>query len=140
MPSIEDQTEESKKKATRESDRFVEEFDKSQQREQEAFEKKIRDLQSRQNVDPQQMLIEVSVAQETGQRRLNAENERLERERDTAINKIETDLALEIRRVQDSYKLWAVLFPPILPLVLALGVFIYRRVREREGVAQARLR
>ena len=75
-----------------------------------------------------------------GQERLKAKVEQLEREANEAIEKIETDLNLKVQQVQDYYKLWAVLLPPILPLVLALGVFVVRRVREREGVAKSRLR
>jgi ABC-2 type transport system permease protein len=42
--------------------------------------------------------------------------------------------------VQDTYKMWAVLLPPIPPLMLAVIVFFTRRVREREGIARSRLR
>ena len=140
LTRIEEQTEMYKKDAADAREEFVEEFTKGQQREQEAFDKKIKDLESRENVDPQQMLIEVAMAREVGQRRLTAENERLERDRDTAIDRIETDLALEILAVQSSCKVRAVLFPLIPPLLLALLVFIHRRIQEREGVARTRLR
>ena len=78
--------------------------------------------------------------QKDGQRRLEAKIERLKRKRDSKINKIETALALQIRAVQDNYKLWAVVLPPIPPLVVGLIVFFTRRAREREGVARERLR
>jgi ABC-2 type transport system permease protein len=42
--------------------------------------------------------------------------------------------------VQDKYKLWAVLLPPIPPLIVAFVVFFNRRANEREGVSKARLR
>jgi ABC-2 type transport system permease protein len=42
--------------------------------------------------------------------------------------------------VQDDYKLWAVLLPPIPPLIVAGIVFFNRRANEREGVSKARLR
>jgi ABC-2 type transport system permease protein len=42
--------------------------------------------------------------------------------------------------VQDNYKLWAVLLPPIPPLIVAFAVFFNRRAKEREGVSKARLR
>ncbi len=61
-------------------------------------------------------------------------------ERDQKINKIETDLALKVKQVQDRYKMWAVLLPPIPPLLVAVFVFFSRRAREREGVARSRLR
>jgi ABC-2 type transport system permease protein len=42
--------------------------------------------------------------------------------------------------VQNQYKLWAVLLPPIPPLLVALVVLMARRAKEREGVAGSRLR
>jgi ABC-2 type transport system permease protein len=39
-----------------------------------------------------------------------------------------------------TYKLWAVILPPIPPLLVAFVVFMRRRLREREGVTRARLR
>ncbi len=59
---------------------------------------------------------------------------------DRTRNRIETEKTLEIERVQDTYKLWAVLLPPILPLLIAVFVFITRRLQEKEGVARSRLR
>jgi ABC-2 type transport system permease protein len=49
-------------------------------------------------------------------------------------------LALKVKQVQDRYKMWAVLLPPIPPLLVAAYVFVTRRRREREGVARSRLR
>jgi ABC-2 type transport system permease protein len=66
--------------------------------------------------------------------------EQLEKKRDRDIDQIDTDLRVQIRRVQDRYKMWAVLLPPIPPLMLAVIVFFTRRVREREGIARSRLR
>ena len=42
--------------------------------------------------------------------------------------------------MQDKYKLWAVILPPIPPLLVGLGVYFSRRAKEREGVARSRLR
>lgn len=46
----------------------------------------------------------------------------------------------EIRKVQRDYKFWAVIAPPIFPLVLAIIVFFVRRSHETEGVASRRLK
>jgi ABC-type uncharacterized transport system involved in gliding motility auxiliary subunit/ABC-type transport system involved in multi-copper enzyme maturation permease subunit len=46
----------------------------------------------------------------------------------------------EIRDVQDRYKWWVVLLPPIAPLIVGVLVFVKRRVQEREGVSRRRLR
>jgi ABC-2 type transport system permease protein len=64
----------------------------------------------------------------------------LERERDQEIKQISRNLRAEVRAVQDRYKLWAVLLPPIPPLAIGIAVFVVRRVQEREGVSRKRLR
>ena len=46
----------------------------------------------------------------------------------------------EVRAVQDRYKMYAILIPPIPPLLLALAVFFRRRELERQGVARERLK
>ena len=140
LTRIEKQTEEAKQKAGRTRDDFIKEYESSQQREQKALDGKIEELRKRKDVDPQQLLIEVALAQQDGQRRLEAKTEQFRQQRDRQVNQIETELALQIRRVQDQYKLWAVLLPPIPPLLLAVLVFLNRRMREREGVARSRLR
>lgn len=64
------------------------------------------------------------------------DNLRMKRDREIAITDIE--LYKEIDRIQTRYKLYAVLLPPILPLLVALIVFIVRRVKEYEGVPESR--
>jgi ABC-2 type transport system permease protein len=83
---------------------------------------------------------EVDTAQQDGERRKQATLRRLTQETEKEIKKIRTDQALKERALQDTYKRWAVILPPILPLLVALGVFFTRRMREREGVARSRFR
>ena len=85
-------------------------------------------------------LTEIMMAQQTGQRRLEAKTMQLKQERDTEIKKIERAATLEVREQQDKFKLLAVLLPPIPPLLVGLAVFFNRRAKEKEGVSKARLR
>jgi len=140
LTRIEELTEEARREAAKQRDRFVKEFDDAQKREQQELDKRIEELKKRKDVDPQQALIEVAMAQQDGQRRIEQATERLRAKKDREVNRIETDLTLQVRRVQDRYKMWAVLLPPIPPLLVGLGVLITRRTREREGIARSRLR
>ena len=76
----------------------------------------------------------------TGERRIETETDRLKRERDQDIYRIRTNLEMAIRGVQDRYKFWAVVLPPIPPLIVGTLVFVVRRAQEREGVSRKRLR
>ena len=45
---------------------------------------------------------------------------------------------LEIQQIQGKYKLGAVTFPAIPPMLVGLIVFVRRRLRERAGISKAR--
>ena len=100
----------------------------------------LREDMKKRNIDLAEIGRRVSTALKTGQQRMEAKLKRKEQERDREINRIETMLNLQIREVQDWYKMCAVVLPPIPPLLVAVVFFFTRRAREREGVAQTRLR
>jgi len=137
---IEERTKAAKDEAVDARKRFVKEFDEAEEKQQKEIMDKIEELKKRKSVDIQQMAIEVAMMQQDLERRREATIEKLRHDKDREINKIETDLALEVRSVQDQYKLWAVLLPPIPPLLVAIVVFFTRRAKEREGVSKSRLR
>jgi ABC-2 type transport system permease protein len=116
------------------------EFNDAKREEQKKFDEQIAAIKKRSGGDARQLLTEVAIAQQTGQRRLDTKTEQLKQARDKQIREIERNLAGEIRRTQDAYKMWAVLLPPIPPLIVGLIVFFNRRSKEREGVSKARLR
>ena len=88
----------------------------------------------------QAALTRLAVQQQLEQRRLEAETERLRRERDRNMQKIEHGLESQIREVQTWFKFWAVVLPIMPPLALGLVIFFRRRSRERESITVARRR
>ncbi len=143
LTAIERATEDSRKKTADEAKRLQDEFDDFVKNEQKKLDDKMKVLEERmkkENIGSQDVLMQVAMAQQAGQKRLDAEKERLKAKMDREKNRIDTTMNLEIERVQDTYKLWAVLLPPILPLLIAVFVFISRRTQEKEGVARSRLR
>ncbi len=143
LTAIERQTEESREATSKEANRLQKEYDEFVEREQKKFDERIKKLEERmqkENMGSQDVLLQVAMAQQSGQKRLDAEKDRLKAEMERKQNQIDTELNLEIERVQNTYKLWAVLLPPIPPLLIAVVVFFTRRFREREGVSRSRLR
>lgn len=61
-------------------------------------------------------------------------------EYDRKLEQVNNDLDARIVALQGTYKLWAVVVPPIPLLVVAALVFFHRRSKEREGVSARRLR
>ena len=143
LERIDQVTEGARKAAAGERKKEEENFDKVIEEEQKNLDKRIKDLEEKlkkEEINTIDVAQRVSISLKEGQQRIEAEKERLKRERDKKINEVETDLSIQVRKVQDRYKLWAVILPPIPPLLVAVGVFITRRAREREGVARSRLR
>ena len=66
--------------------------------------------------------------------------EQLQRERDESIERIQRETDLEIRKIETQIKRFAVALPLIPPLLVALVVFVRRRLREREGISKSRLK
>ncbi len=141
---------EAREEADKQRQTFNDEFDKAERQENDRmqgeiaeFEKKIKDLESREDADPQaamQALQQLASRQRLAQRRLDTKIEQLKRTRDVEVAAVERQLAEKIRREQDRQKWLAVLLPPIPPLVVAFFVYFKRRAAERVGVARSRLR
>jgi len=64
----------------------------------------------------------------------------VQRKYQDTVKKTSEDVLLQMRNIQDDYKRWAVIIPPLLPLAIGLLVFFRRRASEREGVSRARLK
>lgn len=143
LETIDRVTEGARKETSDARKRYEDEYQKALDDEQKALDKRTKDLEERFKKEEMNTLDaaqRVAIAVKEGQQRLEASKERLKREHDEKINKIETRLEIAKRRVQDRYKMAAVILPPIPPLVVAVVVFFTRRRREREGVARSRLR
>lgn len=140
LTGFEERKERAERNATEQRQQFVEEFDKARNEEQRKLDEMIREIQQREGIDRSTMIREVELAQEVGNRRLEAATDRLLKRRNRQIDQVERELQTEIRRLQDRSKWLSILFPPLLPMALGVAVYFARRSGEREGVSRARLR
>lgn len=139
LSRIEQLTADARQDAIEKTQQYEDEFERAKADAQKKFQDKIDKIQKEKG-DPITQLQKVEMAREAGQRELQAKTDQLQKQRDRETTRIDRDLNLKISRVQDWYKLWAVVLPPIPPLLVGLGVFFNRRSREREGVSKSRLR
>ena len=140
LTKLENWTAASREKATEAREEYMNKFEEGRANAQKELDSQVAKIADRTDLDPlqkRQMMETVRINQE---KQLETKTEQLKKERDDMINKSETDLAVEISRVQNQVKWWAVILPALAPLALGIGVFINRRNREREGVAKSRLR
>ncbi|MBT7255325.1 MAG: hypothetical protein HN882_10010, partial [Planctomycetaceae bacterium] len=104
---------------------------------------KLQDPASTERPDPGMVrakLINLSSRQQENQRKVQVTRIQEERNRDKQIATIKRESESKLAALRNRYKLAAVLIPPIPPLLIAIIVFFVRRLRERKGVASARLR
>jgi ABC-2 type transport system permease protein len=140
LTKISEVTESARKEADRAREKYLRDFETARSKAQKDFDDQMAELSKRQGVNRQQAAIDKLQAQMQGQQKLDVALQGLKDKRDKSMKASQTNLELAVRKVQDNYKLWAVLLPPIPPLIVALIVFFNRRASEREGVNKARLR
>ncbi len=107
------------------------------------LQKQMDQLQKDPNADRAKMqaiVQTVLIEQERANRRVAVAREQLERTRDRKIRDIRRRADAEISAIQNRFKLWAIVVPPLPPLLLGILVLVIRLLREREGVAKTRLR
>ncbi len=107
------------------------------------FQKKLQEQQNRGELDFNSLQIAASNAQ-ASQLATKKKFEQSQRDTDDEFKKSRDAAKREensqIRNAQQQSKLWAILLPPIPPLLVAFFVFFGRRAREQEGVSRDRLR
>jgi len=140
LETIEAKTEKSREEAGKNRKKFVEDFDKARGDAQRKFEEQLTKLSERKDLNNIEKTQKMNELRQHGQRQLDVSLSELEKKRDDELKQIQRSLELDVRKVQDSYKLWAVLVPPIPPLLIAFFVYFHRRSQEREGVSKSRLR
>jgi len=140
LTKVFDATQAARDKSDRAREKYQQDFENARIKAQAEFEAHIGEMKNREGVDQRHAAVDILAAQQQGQRQLDVKLEGLKDERDDALKAAQRELDQAVHSVQDRFKLWAVLLPPIPPLIVAFIVFFNRRAGEREGVSKARLR
>lgn len=91
-------------------------------------------------IDEQQAVaVNLQAQEELAAKRLLKKEKDLQRERERNMKAIRRSRELKIDAIQNKYKMLALFIPPIPPMLVGIGVFAKRRLREREGIARTRL-
>jgi ABC-2 type transport system permease protein len=105
-----------------------------------AEKKKLVEDFKREKLDQAEAERRLEIFEKDSDRRLKAEKEDREQKANERISEISDQSDAYMHRLRGWYKMWAVIWPPILPLMLAGVVFFVRRAAEREGVSRNRLK
>jgi len=149
LRKIEDEVERSRNREVQQRNQFLEEYDREMAiatdqiaERQKTIEQKLLDLESEKNPDlaQQRDLDYLRKTQEVINRdRQQRVEQKLARKRDEAVKEIRREADLDILAIQNRFKVYAAVIPPIPPLIVGLLVFVRRRLREREGIDRERL-
>lgn len=151
---IEDQIREAMKASREEEEKFKKQFEAEVRQAQQShledrarIEQEKEEVRQREELTPQErddMLAKLDdkMGMVTMRNQRNANDQAVKRatQMQAKQRKIERNLELKRKGIQNQYKAWAVILPPIPPLLVGLAVFIRRRLRESEGVAATRRR
>jgi ABC-2 type transport system permease protein len=138
LAGVSEATEKARKEAETLRVQSAQEFEKEKAKMEAEVQQDFSELKKQKlTPDEQQQFI---INLEEAQRRLKTKLEQKQQQLERKLKTIDHNRSLEIRAKQDEYKLWAVILPPIPPLVLAFFVFFNRRAQERVGVSKERLR
>ncbi len=141
LKKVNEATEKARDDTNHEREKFNKTYEQTVAKARKDFQQKLEDMEKEAGGgNSQQQTIQMLQAREYAQRQLDIKLAQDKKDRDTKIKKLEEKLAREVNQVQDTRKLWAVVLPPIPPLIVGFIVFFNRRAREREGVSKARLR
>lgn len=137
---IDEATENYRMNAMADQSKFIEEIETKIREAQSRFDEKIAKIEDNPDLSRREKEMRLEIVRRREQQKLEAEMQSFENERSRKLKQVKYNLDQEIRSVQDQYKMFALLVPPIPPLLVAFYVFFRRREAEREGVAQERLR
>jgi ABC-2 type transport system permease protein len=140
LAKIDEATRASREKANKDQDAFIAEITQKEQDARKSMTEKIDQVESRTDLNNMEKDVLLEQVRMREQDKLDQEIRTLAARRKREVKQIRYDLEQDIRSVQDMYKMFAILIPPIPPLLLALAVFFRRRELERQGVARERLR
>ena len=140
LTNIDDATQTARLDASEAEEEFIKQFREKEKAANDSFNEALDAIDQRTDLNEREKALLRRQEELRGRRKLQAEVDAAASEQRQQLKKSRNDLEQQIRSIQDRYKLFAILIPPIPPLLLALAVYFRRRETERQGVARERLK
>lgn len=140
LAKIDDATKKYRDIAMDQQEESIKEIEDQLQEARTRFEEKVAAVEKIQGLSATAIRQRQEAVRLREQEKLEADIKSIETRRSRKLKQIQYDLEQETSGVQDRYKMYAIMIPPIPPLLVALYVFFRRREAEREGIVKERLR
>jgi ABC-2 type transport system permease protein len=103
-----------------------------------ALEAAVAAVKERADLDETTKQVLLKSAEETENRRLLAKTDIIERDKQRAIARTETEHRRTVDEIQNRIRIWSLLLPPIPALLMGIFIFMRKRMRERDNIPAAR--
>ncbi|NOZ39944.1 MAG: ABC transporter permease [Planctomycetes bacterium] len=140
LTKIDEATKSYRENANKQEKKFLDQIKEELAEAQKTFEEEVAAVSKLEGLSEGAKQQRIEIVRRRAQERLQADLKSIETRRNRNLKQIEYDLEQEVRTVQGRYKKYAIMIPPIPPLLVALYVFFRRRETEREGIVKERLR
>ena len=140
LTKIDAATKEMRDESTKAQEEAITEIDSEIQEAEGRLQKKIAEVEAREDLSRIEKDQRRELVRQREEEKVKADVLALQTKRERTLKQIQYKTEQKISAVQDRYKLYAILVPPIPPLLVALYVFFRRREAEREGISQERLK
>ena len=138
LERVEAQTAEFVEQRTLDEQQAEEEAEQALTTAQSRLDERVAEVQTRTDIDAQAKQIMARNLEEVENRRLQVLSANIQTEKDTQIRTSLERMETQIRRIQSTIKMNAILLPPIPVFALGVMILVRRQRREREAAAAAR--
>ena len=138
LERVEAQTAEFVEQRTLDEQQAEEEAEQALTTAQSRLDERVAEVQNRTDIDAQAKQIMARNLEEVENRRLQVLSANIQTEKDTQIRASLERMETQIRRIQSTIKMNAILLPPIPVFALGVMILVRRQRREREAAAAAR--
>jgi ABC-2 type transport system permease protein len=138
LTMVDELTEEAREKRQKSMEEANSRADQELEEAQKALDGAVAAVRERTDLDETTKRIMVESARQAEERRLQVKTEKIEREKQKAITRTETEHRRAVDEIQNRIRLFALLLPPVPALLLGAVIFGRKRRRERESIPNAR--
>jgi ABC-2 type transport system permease protein len=141
-----DRERDAEKQFQEEYDEAIRELDEKNATELAKLQERIDDMEKKKQKGEfdrgefQSRLQEFRIKEEALTQAKTVQTEKYQREMNNSIQSIRRAADMDVVQIQNSVKALAVTLPCIPPLLVGIGVFAYRRLRERDTIVKSRLK